>query len=166
MPAAGGAPFPPQPGGQKPRSGPSGKLAALVVGAALVVLVGVGAAVWAFTGGDADSVSEVADDAVAAAQELDVDAGIDLLCEAPSAEEREVLEDAIAQAREDAGTDSPDVDYKISDVEGDEEGSFVVHISSDEPGLQDEETYGAASVKAIVESKDGRSCIASFDSVD
>lgn len=156
MPAAGGVP-------SAGPSRPSGKLAALVVGAAVVLLVGVGAAVWALTGGDAESVAEVADEAVAAAEKLDVDAGLDLLCKAPSSEDRDTLEEAIDAAREDTGSKNPDVSYRISEVEGDKHGSFLVTIQTDEPGL---EGWPRRVVKVEVADRDGRSCIDSFEPVD
>ena len=133
-------------------------LIAIAVGVvvAVVVIVGVGLAV---SGGDADSVEDVADDAVAAAEDLDVDAGIELLCDAPTDEERGDLEALIDAAQDRAGTDDPEVDYDVSDIEGDSEGSFTVTVTSDEEGLDDERLE----MRVIVEEHDGRSCIADVE---
>ena len=86
---------------------------------------------------EARSVQDVADLAVEAAEDLDVQAGVDLLCEAPHGGDRDELEELIEQAQDEAGTEDPDVTYEVSDVEGDETGSFQVEISSDEEGLED-----------------------------
>lgn len=162
------ADLPPPPAGPPPSGPPpSGPPAAgrnrlpYVVGGGLVLLlVVVVVLVVTLTGSkaaeDARSVQDVADIAVDAAEDLDVDAGIDLLCEAPTAAERDELEDLLDQARDRAGTQDPEVDYEISDVEGDETGSFRVQVSSDEDGLDDEQL----DLVVLVESRDGRSCIA------
>lgn len=127
---------------------------------ALVVAVVVVAVV--LSGGAPGTVAEVADEAVDAAESLDVDAGIDLLCEAPSAEDRATLEEVIAEAQDRAGTDDPEVDYEISDVEGDAEGSFRVTVSSDETGLEDE----GFSAIVVVERDGDRSCVAAIEDAD
>lgn len=105
---------------------------------------------------DAESVQDVADLAVAAAEELDVDKGVDLLCEAPSSSRIDELEDLIEAGQEAAGTDDPDVDYVVSGLEGDAEGSFIVKVSSDEEGLEDSEE----SLRFEVSTDGSRSCIA------
>lgn len=140
--------------------GPS-KLPWLVSGVVLVVVLVAGGVVLATVVGDDDptSVQEVADQAVEAAEDLDVDAAIDLLCDPPSEEERDDLEAIIEAGQEEAGTDDPEVDYEISDVEGDTEGSFHVEITSPE-----EELSGiSANFDVTVEEDDGRSCIAGYD---
>jgi hypothetical protein len=114
------------------------------------------------TGGDAETVEEVADDAVAAAEDLDVGAGIDLLCDAPSDGDRDDLEDLIDEARDRAGTHDPEVRYEISDVEGDASGSFVVTVTSDEDGLDDERLE----MRVIVEERGDRACISDVEAVD
>jgi hypothetical protein len=129
------------------------------VGAVLLVLAGV-AVVTLFVAGPgdaagADSVEDVADLAVDAADDLDVAAGIDLLCELPMDLYRMSLETLIDEGRDEAGTDDPDVDYEVSDVSDGPTGSFVVTISSDEEGLADRGT----SLRVFVEQRDGRSCI-------
>jgi hypothetical protein len=133
-----------------------------MAGAVLVLLVATGGAVVALTGGDADSVQDVADQAVAAAEDLDVDAGIDLLCAAPTGDQKDELEDAIDGGRDHAGTDDPDVSYDVSEVEGDASGSFRIDVTSDEDGLED---YEFAAI-VVVESHDGRSCIAALEDID
>ncbi len=109
---------------------------------------------------DARSVQDVADLAVDAAEELDVEKGVDLLCEAPSDGEREELEDLIAEAQDEAGTDDPEVDYEVSDVEGDATGSFTVTVTSDEDGLEDRDL-----VLEVEVGQDGdRSCVEGAES--
>lgn len=121
------------------------------------MLAAVGGAVLALTGGsDATSVREVADQAVVAAEELDVDAGIDLLCTAPTDEQRRELDDLIAEGREETGSDEPDIDYDVSEVEGDATGSFRLVATSDDPALEGKEL----DTVVLVEERDGRSCIA------
>jgi hypothetical protein len=133
------------------------------IGVGLAVLVGlVVVLVLVFRGGDPESVEEVADAAIAAAEDLDVDRGIDLLCDAPSADERADVEDLIAEAQDEAGTENPAVDYDISDVEGERSGRFTVTVSSDEEELADR----GFSLVVLVEVEDGRSCIAGVEDVD
>lgn len=111
------------------------------------------------SGGGPTSVQDVADEAVDAAEALDVDAGIDLLCEAPKSWERRELERLIETAQEQAGTDDPDVTYEVSDVQGDAEGSFEVRVTSDEEQLEDDEL----AAEVFVEQRGERSCIAEFE---
>ncbi len=111
---------------------------------------------------DARSVQDVADLAVSAAQDLDVDAGVDLLCAAPGEERVQDLNDLIEKGQEKAGTADPDVDYAISDLEGDSIGSFTVTITSDEDGLE-----GRTGDLVVVVGRDGdRSCITEFNEGD
>jgi len=124
-----------------------------------VLLVLAVVAVLAFTlggGSDAGSVEEVADAAVEAAEELDLDAGVELMCDPPSDDERERVEGWIESAQDAAGTEDPDVEYDVSEIEGDEEGSFVVTITSTDEPL--DEVTGHIEVE--VASEDGHSCIA------
>jgi hypothetical protein len=132
-----------------------------VGGGVVVAVLIVGGAVFALSGSDDDpaSVREVADQAVAAAQDLDVDAGIDLLCKAHSGDDRHFLDSAIDAARTATGQDAPDARYDVSNLEGSTTGSFDVTITSGDPAL--EGVVGAAHVKV---GRDGdRSCIASFE---
>ena len=136
----------------------------LVGVAVIVVMAVVAGAVLLLSGpgdaADARSVQDVADLAVEAAEELDVEKGVDLLCEAPSDGEREELEDLIAEAQDEAGTDDPEVDYEVSDVEGDETGSFTVEVTSDEDGLEDRDL-----VLEVEVGQDGdRSCVEGAES--
>jgi len=136
-------------------------LAMIGVGLAVLVALGIGL-VLALGGGNAESVEVVADAAVDAAEDLDVDGGIDLLCDAPSTEEREEFEDLISDAQEQAGTDDPEVDYEISDLEGERTGRFTVTVSSDEEELADR----GFSLVVLVEEEGGQSCIAGVEDVD
>ena len=131
------------------------------VGGGLVVAVLVaGGAVFALSGGDdPTSVREVADQAVAAAEDLDVDAAIDLLCEAPSKSDRAFLDEAISAGKKTSGKDDPDVTYDVSNVDGSASGSFDVKITSDDPGL--EGIVGAAHV--TVDRDGDRSCISGWE---
>jgi len=142
----------------------SNSLGWIIAGAIVIVLAlagGVTAIVLA-SGGDPTSVQEVADKAVDAAEDLDVDAGIDLLCDAPSKEDREGLESLIDEAQDDADTDDPDVDYEVSHVKGDAEGSFEVRITSSEKDLAGKEL----AFRVVVEKDGDRSCIADAESLD
>lgn len=159
-PPPGGPTHPPPPG--PPGGTPSRRVFAIVAAVLLAVVVAIIALVLLVPGGAPTTVAEVADEAVDAAESLDVDAGIDLLCEPPSAEDRATLEDVIAEAQDRAGTQDPEVDYEISDVEGDAEGSFRVTVSSDEEGLDDE----GFSAIVIVETDGDRSCVASIEDAD
>ncbi|MCD4535380.1 hypothetical protein LRP67_14900 [Nocardioides sp. cx-169] len=161
-PPAGSPPPPPSgpptagpPPAGPPPSSPS-RLGWYVAGGVLVLMLGIGGAVFAFTGGEASSVQEVADQAVEAAEDLDVGAGIDLLCKAPTKNQRAQLEFLIAEGQQEAGTEDPDMDYVISHVEGDATGSFRVRATSDEEALQGR----TLDLVLLVEQDDGRSCIA------
>lgn len=139
------------------------KIGLIVAGAAAaVLLLAGGVTALVVSGGDPESVQDVADAAVDAAQDLDVEDGVDLLCEAPSKKDRADLEALIEHAQDEADTDDPEVDYAISNVQGDKEGSFDVTITSDEDAFEGEEIAGTVRV----ESRDGRSCIAGFESRD
>lgn len=138
------------------------RLGWIVAGAvALVLLLAGGVTALVVAGGDPTSVADVAEAAVEAAEDLDVDQGIDLLCEAPSDKERAELEELIDTVRDETGEDDPDATYQVSDVEGEAEGSFEVRVTSDE------EEYDDAELAAVVrvEERDGRSCISGFESI-
>ncbi|WP_193610790.1 hypothetical protein [Nocardioides lijunqiniae] len=152
-------PPPPPPSAGPPASGRPSRLGWYVAGGVLLLILGIGGAVFAFTGGDATTVQDVADQAVDAAEDLDVDAGIDLLCTAPTDEQRAELDQLIAEGREEAGGDDPDVDYEVSDVEGDATGSFRVVATSDEDALEGKEL----DLVVIVEQDGDRSCIAGVE---
>ncbi|GAA4813171.1 hypothetical protein ACFQ0K_05285 [Nocardioides caeni] len=121
-------------------------MAALVVTGVTVALV---------VGSDATSVREVAERTAAAAEDLDVDAGIDLLCEPPTDEQRDVLDDMIAEGQDLAGTDDPELDVEVSEVTGDDEGSFHIEITSDDGDLDGRE----GAVTFLVGTDGDRSCI-------
>lgn len=136
------------------------KIGLIVAGAvAAVLLLAGGVTALVVSGGDPTSVQDVADAAVDAAEDLDVDDGIALLCEAPSKKDRADLEALIAAAQDEADTKDPDVDYAISNVKGEEKGSFDVKITSDEDAFKDDEI----AVTVLVDSQDGRSCISGYD---
>lgn len=139
------------------------RLGWIVAGAVALVLLLAGSvtALVVAAGGDPTSVADVADAAVDAAEDLDVDDGIDLLCEAPSGKDRADLEELIETVRDETGEDSPDASYEISDVEGDAEGSFTVRVTSDEEEFQDSEIAAVVHV----EERDGRSCISGFEPI-
>lgn len=162
-PPPSGPPSGPPPSGP-PRAGGRSKVPLIVGGGMVIALAVVVVLVLTLTGSkdaaDASSVQDVADVALAAAEDLDVDAGIDLFCDAPSADDRAELDDLIDEARERADTDDPEVDYDVSDVEGDTSGSFAVRVTSDEEGLDDAELE----FTVTVESRGGRSCIADVSS--
>lgn len=130
--------------------------------ALVLVLAGGTTALVLASDGDPTTVEEVAEAAVDAAEDLDVDAGIDLLCDAPSKDDRDDLEDLIEGAQDEADTDDPDVDYEISNIKGDAEGSFEVRITSSEPDFKDEEI----AMRVIVETDGDRSCIADYEALD
>ena len=163
----------PHPGQPQPPSAPTGTRGTsanrgLLVG--LAVLVGVlllGGGTWAVVAATSDdapgSVRETAEQAVDAAEDLDVDAGARLLCTAPSDDDRADLEDAIDEARETAGTDDPAVDYEISDVEeSDEGGSAVVRAVADQEELGD----AFLEVRLDVTADDGDYCIDEIEVLD
>lgn len=163
--------LPPRPGQPQPVHPPArggGANRGLLVG--LAVLLGVlllGGGTWALVAATSDdapgSVRETAEQAVDAAEDLDVDAGARLLCSAPSDDERADLEDAIDEARETAGTDDPEVDYAISDVEEtDDGGSAVVRATADEEELGD----AFLEVRLDVTSDGGDFCIDEIEVLD
>ncbi|MDT0201580.1 hypothetical protein [Nocardioides sp. AE5] len=155
--------FPPQPHpSQQPAAPRRNLLPWIVGGAVLVLLLIVGTLVWALSDSKPDSVQEVADRAQEAAEDLDIDKGIELLCEAPSEKDRADLDELLGQAREKAGTDDPEVTYEISKVTGEEEGSFHVEVTSDDGELEGHRMF----FKVLVESKDGHSCIAGVAEAD
>lgn len=150
-------PPPPPPGPSSTR--PSWLPWAIVGGAAALVLIaGLIAFAVAASGGTPTSVDEVADRAVSAAEDLDVSAGIDLLCDPPAAESRELLDALIADAQDRTGSDTPEVTIDVHDVDGDASGSFTAVITS----AEDEFSGVEREVIVFVEDRDGRSCIAEF----
>ncbi|KQZ70198.1 hypothetical protein [Nocardioides sp. Root151] len=138
---------------------PNNRKIAFVLAGILVILFGTAAVVWAVNRGGAESVQDVADAAVEAGEDIDVDAGIDLLCDAPTDEQREKVEEFVDAGKDEAGTDDPEIHVEASDVEGEAEGSFVLTIWSDDGGLA--ESYGVVDVE--VEKDGDRSCIADVD---
>lgn len=150
----------PPPGRQPRRRNPlpfligGGVVVVLVIVVVLVVLLG-----GSKDAADARSVDDVADVALDAAQDLDVDAGVDVLCEAPDPDDREALETLIDEARDRAGTDDPDIDYEITDVEGEATGTFRVTVTSDEESFDG----SSGSFLVTVEQDGDRSCIAEIE---
>lgn len=151
-----GRPRDPGPAGNDPRAA---RVALVLIGI-LVVLVALVFTVKALTGGgDPQSVEEVADAAVEAAEDFDVDAGIDLFCEPLTADQRDRIDDFIAAGRDAAGVDDPEVHYSVGKVEGDEEGSFQVTGWSTEGDLDGSYVVAEGEV-----SRDGdRSCVSDID---
>lgn len=133
-----------------------------VVGGVVVVgalLVGGFAFALSSGGQDPTTVSGVADAAVQAAEELDVDAAIDLLCSPPGGDDRAFLDGAISAARDATGDESPDVTYEVSHVVGGAEGGFDVVITSGDDALAG--VVGTAHV--TVQQRGDRSCISGWD---
>lgn len=134
----------------------------IVTGLVALVLFGGLGYLYAIREAPATSVQTIADRAVAAVQRYDVRAGGALLCDPLTAEQRSGLEALVKAGKERADTPDPELTIVVSDVRGDTEGSFKVRVTSPEPGLVG--VLGAATV--IVESRDGRSCIAGLEDED
>lgn len=128
---------------------------------ALVLVVGLGY-LLAARAGQADTVQQVADQAVRAVQRYDVRAGGTLLCDPLTDEQRARLEALVQAGKERADDPDPELDIAVSNVRGDRSGSFQVRVTSPEPGLIG--VAGAATVIVVV--KDGRSCIAGLEGED
>lgn len=134
----------------------------IVLAVVLAVLVAVVVGVAIASGGESGSVDEVADAAKEAAEDLDVDEAVDLLCEPPTDDQLTRVEEGIEEGKELAGTDDPDLDVAIANEEGDEEGSFELHVTSEDGELAGEE----GRLELTVESHDGRSCISDIDIIE
>ncbi|MDO9455165.1 hypothetical protein [Nocardioides sp.] len=131
----------------------------VVVGVVMVALAGV-AVVRLFVDQtdaptDATTVQDVADMAVTVTEDLDVVGGVDLLCAAPLDLYRMAVESTITTWQVMSGNDVPDVQAEASDVDEGAAGSFVIRISSDEDGLEQEKQ----NFRVFVESRAGRSCV-------
>ncbi len=157
-------PIPPPPGPPPPPAPPARRKALpwVVAGVVVLVVAVVVVLVLVLSGqgdaADARSVEDVADLTVEAAEDVDAEAGIDLLCEAPSDDQVDDLDELIADGREEAGTDDPDLDVEAKDLQGDDEGSFVVAVTSD-----DDEEGRELTIAVTVETRDGRACIAGLE---
>lgn len=127
----------------------------IVVIAIVVVLIGVAATVWALNRSAPNSVDEVAAAAVAAGEDLDADAAIELLCESPTQQQSDGIDSLIADGKRRADTDNPDK-YTVADVKGDTSGSFRLTVTSVEGDVIT--THLLAQV--AVEQDGDRSCIA------
>ncbi len=131
----------------------------VVVGVVMVALAGV-AVVRLFVDEpaaptDAATVQDVADLAVEVTEGLDVQAGVDLLCDEPIELYRMAVESTIIRWQALSGTQVPELTADVSDVDRGPAGSFVIKISSDERGLEDvQQTF-----RVFVEDRDGRSCV-------
>ncbi|WP_106849755.1 hypothetical protein [Blastococcus sp. Marseille-P5729] len=80
----------------------------------------------------APEVSQVTADAIAAAEDLDVEAGLDLLCQAPSSTDMGTLNEAIADGRAEAGGEDPEMSFTIVEVEQSEDGgSATVRVDGE-----------------------------------
>lgn len=172
-------PLPPSAGGQPPQQPPHqpqhqpapgprprrgrGPLVAAGVAVAVLAIGGTAWAVVATTGGgDPTSVEEVAEQAVDAARDLDVDAGVRLMCETPSADEREELEDAIAQGQDYTGNDDLALAFEIRDAADGPEGSVRIDVEGDQAELE-----GATmEIELTVVQEGDRSCIDEVEILD
>lgn len=151
-------PPPPPDAGSAP-SRPTWLPWAIVAGAAAVILLaGLVAFAVAQSGGTPTSVEEVSERAVEAAEDLDVGAGIDLLCDPPAEQSRRLLDTLIAGAQEETGSDHPEVAIDIVEVSGEASGEFIARITSPEEAFEGEEQQ----VTIAVGERDGRSCIEEF----
>ncbi|WP_148612412.1 hypothetical protein [Nocardioides rubriscoriae] len=131
----------------------------VVVGAVMVSLAGV-AVVRLFVDegaapAEATSVQDVADLALTVTEELDVQGGVDLLCDQPIELYRMAVESTIIRWQTLSGVQAPAVTADVSDVDKGSSGSFVIAISSDEDGLEDEDR----TFRVFVENHGGRSCV-------
>jgi hypothetical protein len=153
---------PNNPFGDHPAGGTPGRspyLVPLIVVVAVLIVGGIAfAIVSAASGGPPTSVEDVADDAVSAAEDLDVDAGVALLCDAPTQKDVSDLRELISDARKATGGD-PEVSYEITgvrDVGG--AGRFTVSITTDEEALRGSH----AEIIVIVRRRGDHSCIGGF----
>lgn len=131
----------------------------VVVGVVMVVLAGV-AVVRLFVSEPGAStepvtVAAVADLAVTATEDLDVAAGVEMLCDQPIDLYRMAVESTITRWQTESGVQVPEVDAVVSDVDEGATGSFVIDIDSDQEGLEDEQQ----TFRVFVESRAGRSCV-------
>lgn len=167
-PSSGGQPIHPGQPGQPPQDGHRPRRARgplVAVGVAVAVLA-LGGTAWAVVatagGGDPTSVEEVAEQAVDAARDLDVDAGVRLMCETPSADEREELEDAIAGGKDFTGTDDLELAFDVRDADDGPEGNVRIEVVGDQAELE-----GATMEVELSVVEDGdRSCIESLEILD
>lgn len=104
---------------------------------------------------EADTVQDVADLAAEATEALDVQQGVAMLCRPPIQLYQMTVESTIDRWRSLTGDQAPDVTAEVSDVDSGSAGSFVLRISSDEDGLEDE----GRTFRVYVEHDDGRSCV-------
>ena len=127
---------------------------------AVLLLGGIAfAVVKATSGEDTTSVQGVADAAVSAAEDLDVDKGVALLCSTPPSDDVDYLNHLISEARDAVGGD-PDVSYEVSDVhDSGGAGRFTVTISTSEAALRGSH----AKLVMLVQSRNGQSCISGLD---
>lgn len=136
---------------QVPPPNPPGRTRPWIPLAAIGGVVAIGLLVWLVvglsSGGSADpeeyglaaaqresapEVSQLAADAIAAAEDLDAEAGLDLLCQAPSSEGLETLNEAIADGRAEAGGEDPEMSFTIVEVEqAGESGSATVRVDGE-----------------------------------
>jgi hypothetical protein len=128
----------------------------VLVVVAVLLLGGIAFAVVKATGGDdTSSVQGVADAAVSAAKDLDLDAGVALMCSPPSSADVDYVNHLISEARSAAGG-NPDVSYAISDVrDSGGAGRFTVTITTSEAALSG--SHGK--LVLLVQSHNGHSCI-------
>ncbi|MDT9592832.1 hypothetical protein RDV89_07120 [Nocardioides zeae] len=152
-----GVPQPGAPYHPAPRSN-RGLLVGIVVGLVVLLLAGgTWGLVAAFSDDGPQDVRSTAEQAVEAAQALDVDAGARLMCTAPTSEERDDLEDAIEEAQEVAGTDDPEVAYEITEVTEDADGGGTATVEA--LGDQAELEGAALTVRLVVVDDGDRHCI-------
>lgn len=105
--------------------------------------------------GRADSVRAVADASVEVADTLDVQGGLDLLCEEPIDLYRMAVESTIVRWQTLSGTQTPSVTARASEVAAGTSGSFLLRVSVDEKGLDDERR----TFRVFVEKRGSRSCV-------
>lgn len=130
----------------------------VVVGVVMVGLAGV--AVVRLTAepeepNEASSVRAVADLSESIAESLDVQGGLELLCDEPISLYRMAVESTIVRWQTLSGSPAPEITARVSEVDDGPTGSFLLRVSSEEPGLEDEQR----TFRVFVEEHDGRSCV-------